>query len=292
MKKMRVVMKEMRPEDDFRRAPFGAGPFLNEGWYCNILDPVNDTGIFLRLGILHNQNIADLSVLIVNNDQEVFSRIYRNQPVPPGNIDTGLGYAWFKVTALALLNEYRLEYVDDAYGLSLDVNWKGIHPVIDGRQHMPSRPVSAHREQGGRVKGSMTYRGKPIELSGVGNRDHAVGRRNWSIFNGHKLTWAVFDDDVSIAIGRFDFEEKGVFDMNWVYRDGKIFDAAIERFDLESDDNARKLSSTAVLKDSGGKHIRLLQHVVRQPIGPLMAIFWKRALLTICAMVGLRVVAY
>ena len=250
-------MKEIRPEDDFLRAPFGTDPFLNESFYFNILDPVNDIAIFLRLGIFHNQRNANLSVLIVNNDREVYSRLYYNQPVPEGNIDTGLSCAGFTVMALELLNEYQLEYTDEAYGLNVNVNWKSIHPVVDGNQHIKARPGSAHMEQAGRVSGLMTYREQPYQINGFGNRDHAVGRRNWSIFNGHKLIWAVFEDGMSIAVGRFDIGEKGEIDMNWIWRDGDLHDVVTDTFDLEIDAAGRTLGAKTVFADDKGRSYNL-----------------------------------
>ncbi|MCK9505478.1 MAG: hypothetical protein M0Q95_15015 [Porticoccaceae bacterium] len=246
-------MKEIRPEDDFRRAPFGNDPFLNESWYFNILDPEKDIGIFLRLGIFHNAKHANLSVLIVNNDREVYSRLHYNQPVPDGNTDIGIGLAGFKVTAVELLNEYRLEYVDEAYGLKIDVNWKGMHPVVDGNMHVKARPGSAHMEQAGRVKGTMAYREKPIAINGFGNRDHAVGRRNWSIFGGHKLMWAVFEDGMSVAVGRFDIGKKGIIDMNWIWRDNALHDVTTQRFDMIADEAGRTVGADIGFSDDKGR---------------------------------------
>jgi len=246
-------MKQIRPEDDYRRAPFGTDPFLNESFYFNVLDPKNDIGIFFRVGIFLNSNTANLSVLIVNNDREVYSRLYYNQPVPQGNVDTGLEIGGFKLVATELLQEYQLQFSDPDYGLNIDVNWKGIHPVVDGNQHVKARPGSAHMEQGGFVSGTMTYRDKPIELQGIGNRDHAVGRRNWSIFKGHKLIWAVFEDKTSIALGRFDIGKRGIIDMNWLWQDGKLLDIDATRFDLNFDSVGRTMGVDTSFTDNNGR---------------------------------------
>lgn len=248
----------IRPEDDLRRAPFGSDPFLNESWYFNALDPENDLAVFLRIGLFHNRGRANMGVLIRHQGREIYSRLHNEQPMPGGNVDPGLTIGGLTIRAEALFSDYKLSFDDEPSGLSFDIDWRALHPPVDGAAHVPAAaPGSAHYEQGGRISGTIAYRGERLTLQGVGNRDHSVGRRDWSRFDGHRIAWIVFEDELCVSAGLFDYRRRGRVDMNWMWREGREEHLAIPAFEVEENDDGRMVSGRLVAKPDTGDPIEI-----------------------------------
>ncbi len=53
---------------------------------------------------------------------------------------------------------------------------------------------AVHYEQGGRVEGKITFKGRQIPIVGAGLRDHSYGVRNWSDFRRHLWCVGMLED--------------------------------------------------------------------------------------------------
>jgi hypothetical protein len=81
----------------------------------------------------------------------------------------------------------RAWYADDE--ASIDVTFDAIHEPFDYDQNRggcPEWQATNRYEQSGIIHGTLTWRGRTIEIDAPGHRDHSWGRRDWDALHHYK----------------------------------------------------------------------------------------------------------
>lgn len=172
----------IEPRDDRRHTPDAESlPLWNESYWFSFYDPEARIGVVMRMGILPNQNQANLWFFISKDGRIVHTGNDLACPVPAGDIDE-LTLGGLTYRCLEPLRRFQLLYAGK--GASMDVTWSGAHPVC----LYPVPPGSTesqfprHLEQGARVRGTVTVDGKEHAISTFGHRDHSWGgERDWTL---------------------------------------------------------------------------------------------------------------
>jgi len=158
-------------------------------------------------------------------------RGYHNDKILKGDLhefrlDNGYG-----VKIIEPNKRFHLTYADEKRDNRVDLNYEAVTPVVmfgDGK----------HFEQGMRVKGQLTLRGKSYEVDGYNVRDRSWGKlRSEDIMPLPPVSWMTgwFGDDLIFNCNLMDHEGSnpqvtGAFAMpvekslngGWMWRDGKV----------------------------------------------------------------------
>jgi len=171
----------IEPKDDRRHAPAPDSlPLWNESYWFSFYDPAVRIGVVTRIGILANQNQANVWYYISKDGRMAHVGTNLACPVPAGDIDNlKLGGATYR--CLEPLRAFQLLYSGD--GASMDVTWRGAHPVC--LYPVPPGATESqfprHIEQGGRVQGAVTIGRDAYSIDTFGHRDHSWGgERDWT----------------------------------------------------------------------------------------------------------------
>ena len=243
----------LAPETDRRHAPDPKDPIWGESWYFNALDPKHDLAIFLRVGLQGNAGTATASVLVTLGGREVFSRLHYNQPLPAGEVETGISIAGFSFRALELGRCFELAFDAPEEEIRFALVWTANMPLIDSVGKVVAELSSVHAEQFGRVKGEFEYRGRKLAIDGYGNRDHATGPRKWTRFHHHELAWPAFEDGVNLGFLRVFMRAGELADLSWAW-DGERFERMkTERCEIELNEEHKARRALIVGRDATGR---------------------------------------
>lgn len=109
----------------------------------------------------------------------------------------------------------------DSDELSIEFRFDGLHPAFDYDSNVGGTPtyLAQNRyEQGGRIRGRLTWRGEVYEFDGPGHRDHSWGTRDWDAIHHYKWIAAAGADCSTNVMWTL---AEGEVDINgYVYRDG------------------------------------------------------------------------
>jgi hypothetical protein len=112
-------------------------------------------------------------------------------------------------------------YQGDEVGL--DFTFEGLHDAFDYDSNATGTPayLAQNRyEQGGRIVGTLTWRGQELRLDGPGHRDHSWGTRDWDAIHHYKWIAAAGED---VATNLMWTMAMGEVDVNgYMYRDGLL----------------------------------------------------------------------
>lgn len=243
----------LAPETDRRHAPDPNDPIWAESWYFNALDLAHDLAIFMRIGLQGNAGTATSSVLVTLGGREVFSRLHYNQPLPAGEVETGISLAGFTFRALELGRRFVLSFAAPEEELGFELVWTANMPLIDSVPKVVAELSSVHAEQFGTVTGEFEYRGRKLRIDGWGNRDHATGPRKWTRFHHHELAWPMFEDGTNLGFLRVFMRAGELADLSWVW-DGERFERMkTERFEIELNEEHKARRVAIAARDGLGR---------------------------------------
>ncbi len=244
--------------DDKRHQPDTDDQLWGESWYFNFYDPKNRVGMFTRMGLYPNKDVANMAVLVVADGREVYNRAWHNLPLPEGDIDTGISLGGVTYRANEMLKSYSLTFADELTPLNFNLCWEALMPPHNSMEGLQlNAATSFHLEQAGKISGTIKLRDTEWQIDGVGNRDHSIGIRNWAAFTHHELAWPVFEDGTALGILRIYFEGGGSADLCWAYVDGAIDTLSLEEFTTTLNDEGRALSAKVAAVDGKGRRFEI-----------------------------------
>jgi len=165
-------------------------PLWNESWYWDFADAEQGIGGWIRLGLIPNQEVAWINVLICGPDMPTVALLDFHAPLPPNPNDMHSGGIRLRHNTTVPLQDYRVEVNGPAQSfddpsallrgepgrpaqLAMDLTWTttGIPYAyrIATRYEIPCA-----------VTGTVTIDGRTREFTAVpGQRDHSHGVRDW-----------------------------------------------------------------------------------------------------------------
>ena len=266
--------------DEYPHALEAASNF-NESVYCNLFDPVQKLGGWMRLGNRANEGYAELSVCLYLPDGTLACQFQR--PPISGNERFeagGLRYAVeepFKAVSMGFQGEaYLVENPGDLADPKLvfteaarrpcSVDWqiRGSSPMHGGEPSDPEGETMygrgfsrGHFNQHTAANGSIRVGEREWTLEGFGWRDHSWGPRYWQNIRFYRLLIGNFDADTGfmlLKITHLDGETRrhGVFMREGLYEPIRDLDIVTDW----SEDRDQRHITCLVRTDRGAEVIQ------------------------------------
>jgi hypothetical protein len=208
---------------------------FNESWY---FDFSRDDGVggYVRLGLYPNLGVAWWWAYLMTPDRLIAVRTH-DAPLPSGDaLRIKAGALDANLTCVEPMQRWRLEmeatgleleHPADGYRgepgpkvpVSFDLTWDALGGVFDyptGGGHA----YGGHYQHAGRVEGSIRLGSEDIAFTGLGERDHSWGMRDWWAVGWH---WASFQvgDALAVNLAQPALEGIGSFAIGYVARHGE-----------------------------------------------------------------------
>lgn len=177
------------PADEGSHQP-GDEPLWNESWYWDFVDPDQNIGGWIRLGLVPNQNVAWINALVCGPDMPTVALVNFEAPLPADPAVARAGGAELRHGAITPLQTYRVEVrgtaeeYDDPSDLLLDEPGRPVELAMDLTWTSVGIPyayrITSRYEIPCTITGTVTIAGRTYELEAVpGQRDHSYGVRDW-----------------------------------------------------------------------------------------------------------------
>ena len=208
----------MISEKDEGRHPPRAGNLWNESYYFNFYDSQAQIGGFTRIGLQENINKSNVWCLLIKDGKPAYNRFILELPHTEAGMEHGVTVGGLTYRVLEPLKRFKIEFKDR--DTQLDLTWEAVHPVkeIGEKQgELPNNIASAHYEQGGRVEGTVTIKGKSSSIKGFGMRDHSWGIRDWEGVKNWMAMWPIFSKELLIAAIRITLLNDNIIQTGFVF---------------------------------------------------------------------------
>jgi hypothetical protein len=146
--------------------------------------------------------------------------------------------------------------LDDA---SLRVTYEAMHPAFSYRSNPDGVPryIAENRfEQACRVRGTLSLRGREIEIETTGQRDHSWGTRGWATFQDWK--WISAQAGPGLAVNLMLPHARGETTCHgYVFRDGVVTPIIEGSVAARYDAGFRQTGADAEILDASGRTTRM-----------------------------------
>ncbi|BBY83361.1 phosphotransferase [Mycolicibacterium pulveris] len=186
-----VGLEPLRPEptDEGAHAP-GAEDLWNESWYFDFVDPAQNIGGWIRLGLMPNENVAWVNGLLCGPDMPTIALVDFHAPLPNDPAQTHCDAGDLTLEAVDPLRTYRVtlrgsaQAYDDPAALLRGESGRPTELTMDLVFDTDGVPyqyrITPRYEIPCTVSGSVTADGRSYQLDSVpGQRDHSWGVRDW-----------------------------------------------------------------------------------------------------------------
>lgn len=249
------------PADDQRHTPDTAAPEWSESWSFYFVDPRRQICCMARLGLSPNLGVCSVAVCMSREGRPIYHRQFDALPLPGGDVLSGITAGGLSFRCLSLhRGRYLLSFSDPAAGLTLELDWQGLHEPADSiAMHAPGGVPgfsNMHIGQLGRVAGRMSYRDQSFDLIGMGPRDHSIGTRQWESMNWYDMAWIMLDDGRGFGLIQAQ-RPAGLLQFPWIWDRDKLLPLYGMRFEKTLDSEHRPLTVTIHASDPLGRRYLL-----------------------------------
>jgi hypothetical protein len=246
------------PDEMLRRhdPPKGAHESFQESWGFAWCDPIQGAGGINHISIQRLRGHADVFNWIAVGGEVVGKYQHLNLPHPEKDFpDWELGR--MKITTES---DRRCRIELDHERASAELSFEGYtDPITFSLDVDGSSWGSAHYESIGRVTGTVTAGGEPIQVSGVGWQDHSWGPRRWADCLGHRWIMAGFGPELFMSVLQIITEAGPTpVPIGFVYDSGKLHGLERIEFNAEIADDGHSPSGcdAYIWTDAGhGYHV-------------------------------------
>ncbi len=259
--------------------PVGTDKEWNESLYFNLYDQQNDLCMFMRIGLKPNIDERSAFCFIMMPDGSLVG-LKDQEPLGAGTLDVRS----LRFEKLEAEKRWKLNYSGhmarmagpnpEPLAVSFDLEFESLNRMFDYRECVDAESerlyqnvASEHLEQFGRATGSLRVGEQEFAISGLGERDHSWGVRDW---NAPKLSiWltAEFSDKLAFNVTKL-FMEGGEVAAGFVHKDGKNLPVVKADINTVLDGDGTPHSLTIELQDKfGGKH-QAAAEVMREVLMP------------------------
>jgi hypothetical protein len=177
------------PEDEMAHPP-GEDPFHNESWYFDAVDPEQDVGLWIRLGITPNQPGSWYTALICGPGRPTVAIVDYKVPTPSNDLMINTDRIKATHVVESSLDRYRVtlagrgESFDDPASLMRGEHGRPVTVGLDLTWHTAGIPyqwqMATRYEIPCTVSGTINVDGDITAFShAAGQRDHSWGPRDW-----------------------------------------------------------------------------------------------------------------
>jgi hypothetical protein len=252
---MVAIYGDIQPKDDFTH-PLGPETNFNESVYYNFFDRNSGHGGFVRIGNRANEGYAEVTLCLYLPTGEVLFNYSRPQISANDEFDAG----GLRVDVLEPFAKHRTVYDGAAVFLadpsqmsdprqafrdnphkrvSLDLTHVAVGPIYgtSGAGHQVADPekefASAHYEQHMRAAGAIAIDDQPIQIDGLGLRDHSWGPRFWQAIKSYRWLTCSFSPDFRLMVSQICRTADDITQTGVVIRGDSL--QRITSIDLKSD---------------------------------------------------------
>jgi hypothetical protein len=275
---MAQVVGDLDPSDEGMHA-IEADTQFNESMLITSFDRENDQGVLLRIGNRPNEGYAEVTFCLFPPRGGALFQFARSPIRDNERFDAG-GLSFRIIApsdALEITYAGEVAVFEDPKALAnpgpafkearrseveLRLVADAISPMYGARS---GTSVGGHYEQHMRLSGTLTIDGRKEPMTGVGNRDHSWGPRNWHRTYSDRTIWCTFDADLAFAVSlTWSGPDTEPEIMGTIVRNGQarpIVEATLSsQFD---DDGLYHRSLQCSLRDDAGEELTVEGRVVR-----------------------------
>lgn len=256
-------MVELKHSDPEGYCAASDHPDWNQSFYFNFYDPAQETGGFIRLGVLENRQEANMWFVIFRQGRPLFSRLNLNLPYTDQRLTNGITLAGVTARAEEALKRATVKFDEPSF--QLDLEWDAILPMTDsielsagGEDDAFAKEMTHYHPEGTcTVKGTIRLKdGTSISIDGKGFRDLSYGPRNWDYLAHYRLAWPIFDNGLSIVAVHGFATNGGDNYMRMVGKNGKWIGVTDiqEEITYEEDQMTMRLGKWRVTDEEGDVH--------------------------------------
>lgn len=210
---------------------FGSHEEWNESFYFNFYDRGQDICGFMRIGLKPNKKEKHVFCYLMMPDGNIVG--LKDQAVMENNDLDALG---LKFTKLEDEKRWKLDFEGELPKMhkegekekvSFALDFVAVNKVYDYRESVSgekekiaSAVASEHLEQFGKYTGKLSVGSKIYDVTGMGERDHSWGVRDWHAPKMWVWITAQFDEDFAFNLTKL-YMERGEVDAGFIYMDGK-----------------------------------------------------------------------
>lgn len=220
-----------KPEDEGRHEPSDE-PLWSESWYFDFVDPGQEVGGWLRLGLIPNQGHAWINALLCGPNMPTIAVLDFEAPLPADHTRVHGDGVELELEATAPLQSHRVtlrgrgEAYDDPADLLRGVSGRPVDLEMDLVWTTVGTPyqyrLSTRYEIPCTVSGTVRTEGRTHEFSDVpGQRDHSWAARDWWSM---EWVWSALHLDDGTHVHGLDLRIPGAPPMaaGYVQRSGEV----------------------------------------------------------------------
>jgi len=258
---------------------FGKHPDWNESYYFNFYDKKNDIFAFMRVGLKPNRHEKSAFCFFMMPDGSLLGT--RGQdPIT----DSELQVAKLRFDRIVPEKKWhlsfsgtmerRIERTVFADQVSFAVDFDSLNDVFDYREcvkgigeTISEAIASEHFEQFGKVSGRLTVGAVEYVLSGLGERDHSWGVRDWGA--PKMWTWLTcqFSDKLALNVTKLTMDG-GEVDAGFIHIDGNNIPLARADIHTEWQTGRNPKALQMILHDATGRVHNVQANVMRKATIP------------------------
>ena len=184
--------------------PIGDARHWQESYYFNWADPRHDVFGLTRIGFRFHERRIDGLVLTIRDGRPEYvypavNLAYRGS-WDDTSVAQGLRARSLLYTLERPLSKWRISLTGNS---AMELSWEAFTPPFDYHEaggELPANVAGRHFEQSGRVTGWTRFKGREIEIQGLGQRDKSWGARDWANVEGWTWISAQFSQELAFNI--------------------------------------------------------------------------------------------
>ncbi|MHC1605132.1 MAG: DUF7065 domain-containing protein [Candidatus Methanofastidiosia archaeon] len=249
----------------------GKHPDWNESFYFNFYDKKSGICAFMRVGLKPNKNEKSMFCYAMMPDGSFLGKKSEDRL-----IDNSLAIYGLKLENLIPEKRWRLSFDgvlcyypgDRDVPVSFDLLFDSLNEVFDYRgcvkgfkEEISRNVASEHLEQFGKIEGTLKIDGKSFVISGLGERDHSWGVRDWNAPKMWIWDTAQFSEELALNLTKLIVAE-GEVDAGFVHIGGENIPLMKADVKTDYDRKGRPVSFKMLLTDIKGNYHRVTGKVV------------------------------
>ncbi len=203
--------------------PVGEGEHWQESYYFNWADTRHDAFGLTRIGYRFGQQQIDGLILTIRQGRPEY--IYPAVNIRDKNLPAGQDpYRGLQARKLTYVMEKPLQ----RWSLQLsgrdtmNLTWEAFTPAFnyqDSERELPPNVAGHHFEQSGKITGQTRFKGRTLDIDGVGQRDKSWGVRDWANVEGWDWISVQFGEDLTFNVWEGWFGGRQ-YQNGFVFREG------------------------------------------------------------------------